>query len=304
VANFGTNGLYRNNGDGTFTDVTHNSGITGRHWSTSLAWGDLDGDGNLDLYVVNYVRNEWLVCRHPNGKMGSCHPVYFEPEDDVLYRNRGDGAFDDITRAAGMESSRGRGLGVVIADLDDDGCPDVFVANDGDPNFLYHNLGNSDQGLRFVEKGLLSGTAARFDGVPQAAMGVACADLDGDGRPDLVVVHQDRPVALLRNETESAGHRLILELHGVESNRDAVGARLRVTSSNSTQVLEICGGDGFMATNERRLIVGLGSATKVDVLEVRWPAGRDDRWTDIPANSKLTLIEGHRPRIKKMDADR
>jgi tetratricopeptide (TPR) repeat protein len=423
VANFGYNVLYRNNGDGTFTDVTSNSQITGRHWSTSLAWGDLDGDGDLDLYVVNYVRDPWLVCPDEKGIIRVCNPRLFEAEDDVLYMNRGDGGFDDITRAAGIASSRGRGLGVVIADLDDDGWPDVFVANDGDPNFLYQNLGNTGQGLCFAEMGLLSGSSVRFDGNVQAAMGIACGDLDGDGRldlyvtnfyqepdalylnrgdllfedasiragiaeptqfmlgwgtqpidldldgrpelfltnghldnrrdegipwkmpaqlfynlahgkfteisrasgeffygeavgrgvarldwdrdgrPDLVVVHQDRPVALLRNETASTGHRLILELHGVESNRDAIGARIRATSAGTTQLLVICGGDGFMATNERRQIVGIGTATKVDVLEIQWPSGRKDRWTDIPGDVRLRLIEGQPPVCMKIDAD-
>src|SRR5262249_37067710 len=125
--------------------------------------------------------------------------------------------------------------------------------------------------------------------------GVARLDWDRDGRPDLVVVYQDRPVALLRNETEATGHRLILDLHGVESNRDAIGARTRATSAGRTQVLEICGGDGFLATNERRQIVGLGQAREVDLLEIQWPSGRHDRWTGIPVDVRLRLIEGQRP---------
>lgn len=415
VANFGPNVLYRNNGDGTMTDVSTAAGLAGEFWHTSLAFADLNRDGNLDLYVVTYVRNPYLDCGR------TCSPQNFPAELDRLFRSRGDGTFEDVSAEAGIQAEDGKGLGIIVADFDNDGWPDIYIANDTTPNFLFRNrAAGLGAPLRFDERGLASGAGVNGAGASLAGMGIACGDLDGDGlldlfvtnfylqsatfyrnqgdmlfaddtrlagldaptrlflgfgtqavdvdldgrldlfianghvddfrsknepwkmtpqlfynlgvarfadashdagayfqgeylgravarldwdrdgRPDLVVVHLDRPVALLRNETAQVGHRLILDLRGVESNRSAIGARISVTAGGSTRIHEICGGDGYLASNEKRVILGLGSPQTVECLEIRWPLGRQDRWFDIPVESELVLVEGRPPLIRKL----
>ncbi len=416
VANFGTNVIYRNNGDGTFTDVTHESGIRGEHWSTSLALADLDRDGNLDLYVATYVLEPWKVCRKPDGSLTTCSPANFVAEGDILYRNCGDGTWEDITATAGINVPEGKGLGIVTADFDDDGWPDIYVANDGTPNFLFRNLGVDKAGrLHFEEIGLSSGCAVNAEGVAQAGMGIACGDLDDDGRLDLyvtnfhqeyntlylneggmlfrdatrkarlveptkpmlgfgtqaidfdldgqldlvvtnghiddfrfrgepwkmppqlfwnrgnlrfvdvsarageffqgeylgrglasldwnrdgrtdvVIVHQDRPAALLRNDTSPHGNALVLELHGRSSNRDAIGAKIKFSTGGRSSVREVSGGDGFFATNERRLTLGIGSKERIDSLEITWPSGTRQIWKEPPAPAVWIIVEGQLP---------
>jgi tetratricopeptide (TPR) repeat protein len=423
VANFGTNVLYQNNGDGTFSDLTRASGMTGQHWSSSLAFADLDRDGFLDLYVVTYVLDPYRICRPEPGRIAICSPLNYKAEDDQLFQNRGDGTFADVTLPSGVMADDGKGLGIVIADLDNDGWPDIYIANDGTPNFLFHNETGSIGGpLRFTERGLVSGAGVSGAGNSQAGMGIACADFDGDGLldlyvtnfyfesgtlylnqgdllfvdatrsahldeathsflgfgtqavdvdldgrldlfianghiddfrfrgepwkmrpqlfynagsatfvdvsrdsgdyfdgeylgrgvarldwnrdglPDLAVVHQDRPAALLTNETRDPGGRLIVDLHGVWSNRDGIGARLLITAGGVTRIHEICGGDGFFASNERRVLVGLGPARTVDRLEIRWPSGQIDECHNVPAGAALTCIEG-RPAVIRQPAD-
>ena len=414
VANYGRNTLLRNNGDGTFTDATQDAGLADPdEMSSSLALADLDSDGLADLYVANYVAN-LKVCPNPDGTYNSCRPSNFDARQDRLYHNRGDGTLEDLTQASGIVVSDGKGLGVLVADLDDDGRPDVYVANDTTPNFLFRNTSEPGRPA-FVEEGLITGTAVSEQGRSQAGMGIASGDFDGDGttdlyvtnfqgetnalylnaggvftdatrhtgvaeatfgllgfgtqaadfnldgrpdlfitnghiddfrsqgepwqmppllfagrgdgrfaevsraagdyfsgsylgrgvarldynldgRPDLVVVHQDRPVGLLRNDSP-AGHAAVFDLRGTTASRDAVGATLRVTAGGVTQRLDVTAGDGFFASNEKRQCVGLGQASRIDRLEIRWPGGAVERWTDLPADVRLLCVQGRRPRV-------
>lgn len=176
--------LYRNRGDGTFEDVTTRAGVSTSRWSTAAGFGDLDGDGDLDLMVVTYVEADPaapIECRDRAGRLIHCQPERFPAQLDHLYRNNGDGTFTDVSKEAGIEVPEGKGLGLAIADFDEDGKLDLFVANDGTPNFLFRNLG----GMKFEEVGVASGAGYNGMGLATASMGVVAEDLDRDGRIDL-----------------------------------------------------------------------------------------------------------------------
>jgi tetratricopeptide (TPR) repeat protein len=200
VTRFGSYALYRNRGDGTFEDRTEAAGLGGdRGWPTSAAFADLDGDGDLDLYVCHYVRwdrNHPARCHDPETKRPTyCEPKAFAAEPDRLFRNDG-GRFVDVSAEAGIVDREGRGLGVVAVDLDGDARVDLFVANDTTANYAFINQG----GLRFRESGLESGLAANAASSFLAGMGVACGDTDGDGRPDLAVTNfYNESTTLYRN---------------------------------------------------------------------------------------------------------
>jgi len=184
VTNFGHNVLYHNNGDGTFTDVTAQAGVDDPRWSTSAAWIDYDRDGRLDLFVANYL--DFTVkgnkqCYASTGERDYCTPKMYQPVPARLFHNRGDGTFEDVTESAGIGAAIGPGLGVVCADFNSDGWPDIYVANDGAAAHLWINQRNGT----FKEQGLLSGTAYNAEGAPQAGMGVAAGDFDDDGDEDI-----------------------------------------------------------------------------------------------------------------------
>ncbi len=195
VTNYGENVLYRNRGDGTFEDATPRSGVAGGGWSTSALWADLDGDGLLDLFVATYLaydthKDGACFATPPGGgeKLASyCHPHHFEGVPDVVYRNLGDGTFKDMSRESGISRSKGwlegKGLGAVASDFDADGDLDIFVANDSVPHSLWRNLG----GFRFEDAALETGFAFNAEGAPQAGMGIARGDVDGDGLEDVYV---------------------------------------------------------------------------------------------------------------------
>ena len=189
VTSFGPNRLWLNQGDGTFLDGTQAGGVDDPRWSMSAVFFDSDGDGDLDLYVSNYV--DFTIATHQycgdrkRGIQGYCHPDKYTPYPDRFYRNHGDATFVDATEEAGFGGARGAGLGVVAGDVDGDGEPDLYVANDLTPNFHFHNRGDGT----FEDISLLSGASYSSSGQPEAGMGVAMGDIDGDGRPDLVVTN-------------------------------------------------------------------------------------------------------------------
>ena len=202
----GGNVLYRNNGDGTFTDVTAKAGVADGRWSTGAAFGDYDGDGFVDLMVVNYVDfhlddlpgfGSAPFCKY-RGIDVQCGPRGLRGAGDSLFHNNGDGTFTDVSKTAGVNDATGYyGLGVVWADFNNTGKPDIYIANDSTPKYLYKNLGNG----KFQDVGLESGTAVSDDGSEQASMGIALGDYNHTGRPSISVTNfSDENDLLYRNE--------------------------------------------------------------------------------------------------------
>jgi hypothetical protein len=189
VTGVNRNILYRNERDGTFADVTARAGVSGigaggkKLWSVGAAWLDYDNDGDLDLFVANYL--DWSpqnnrICG-AEGRRLNCSPTYYEGLPNLLYRNEGAGRFSNVSDTTGIGAHVGRGMSVAVADADGDGFADIFVANDQLRNFLFRNVG----GRTFVETGVEAGVAYTEDGVPVSGMGADFRDLDHDGRPDV-----------------------------------------------------------------------------------------------------------------------
>ena len=199
VTNFGANVLFRNNGDGTFSDVTRKTGTGDTRWGASCAFVDYDNDGFLDLYVTNYVKYDIesdQVCMN-KGVRVYCDPRLYEGELDVLYHNNGDGTFTDVTESTGFSDATGRGLALAWGDYDDDGDMDVYIANDADQNFLYRNNGDGT----FTDVSLTAGVGFSEDGEAENGMGTDFGDYDNDGYLDLVVTNfQDQTNTLYHNE--------------------------------------------------------------------------------------------------------
>ena len=216
VTALGPNILYRNNGDGTFADVTSKAGVAGggNEWSTSTGFLDYDRDGDLDLYVANYVdmrkdENPWCGLRKPGYRM-YCNPTIFDGVADRLFRNNGNGTFTDVSVQAGIANPAGKGLGVVFCDFDRDADVDIYVANDLVRNFLYRNKGDGT----FEDVAYAAGVGFDGNGKPQAGMGVDCGDTDGNGYPELFVtnfseelntLYQNRGDGLFEDVSQKAG---------------------------------------------------------------------------------------------------
>lgn len=416
VGNIGKNRLFRNNGDGTFSDATEDSGISGSVWTSSCAFADLNGDGFADIYEVNYLKGRDIfntVCVTTPGRGAMCAPNLFQAEQDRLYINRQNGTFEEVSATTGIESDRGMGMGVVIADFDDTGKLGAFVANDHVYNFFFANDSESRGApLKLRECAFTKGLAVDADGWGQACMGVAAGDVDGnglldlfvtnfyresnclylhqpanyfiddtrrarlrnssyhllgwgtqfldadldgfldlvvtnghvedrthlnrpyrmrpllyrnigsgrfaeiesespdsffsqeqlgrglarldwnrDGKEDFVVSHLDTPAALVTNHT-SDGNFFAVQLRGIQSERDAFGTVVTIECDDFKRVSQLVAGDGFQASNQRKLIFGLGSRQSIDRLTVRWPTGRTQVWNDLDANTEVILLEG------------
>ena len=188
VTNWGANQLWRNNGDGSFQDVTERAGVGDGRWSTSATFLDFDGDGLQDLFVANYIRyshQNHKRCHTTDGRREYCGPSAYPDAPDRLYHNLGDGRFEDVTRAAGLASEFGSGLGVLAGDFNGDNFVDIYVANDADANLLWLNSGKGT----FTNDALLAGCALNANGAAEAGMGVSAGDVDGDGDEDIFLTH-------------------------------------------------------------------------------------------------------------------
>jgi enediyne biosynthesis protein E4 len=226
ITALGKNRLFRNLGGGRFADVTDRAGVGDPGFSTSALWFDYDGDGWLDLYVANYV--DWspdhdLFCTLDGKTKSYCTPESYKGHSGTLYRNRRDGTFEDVTRRAGLFDATSKALGVAMLDYDDDGKPDLFVANDTQPNRLYHNKGDGT----FADVGTMAGVAFNEAGVARAGMGVDAADYDGSGRQSVIIGNfSNEMMALYQNE----GNGLFID----EAPRSAIGRGTLLTLTFGT----------------------------------------------------------------------
>jgi hypothetical protein len=327
--------LFRNNGDGTFTDISREAGIEipeGR--GLGLAIADLDGDGRLDLFVANDGTANFLFRNcgglrfeevalsagvaydgsgQPTASMGvvaddlngdgriDLFHTNFINQNNTLRWNLGGGQFADGTLAANLAApSRSKtGFGTVAFDVNNDGYLDLFVANGhtDDQPWFDTPMAQTPQLFLGREHGrfeLAVNEASSYFARPVVGRGVAAGDLDNDGRVDLVVVHRDAPAALLRNVTPS-GHWLGLRLQGTRSGRCPVGARVVCRAGGRSWVRWVTSGTSYLSFSDPRLWFGLGSAQRAESLEVHWPSGNVQSWSNLPADRILDLREGDNP---------
>jgi hypothetical protein len=275
--------LYHNNHDGTFTDVAVTAGAAfnedGREQAgmgTSVA--DFDGDGRLDIFKTN-----------------------FSDDTSTLYRNNGDGTFNDATFPAGLGlHTQYLGWGAMFFDFDNDSWPDLILANGHvypevdkyhlgsnfqEPRVLYHNNGNGT----FTD---ISASAGPGITTPASARGLAVGDLWNDGRMSVVVSNMSSRPSLLVNEVRTSNHWIAIKTEGTKSNRDGIGARITVKVGKRTLVDEVRSGSSYDSNNDMRVHFGLGPATKIDGLEIRWLSGRVERFENLAVDTIHTLKEG------------
>jgi enediyne biosynthesis protein E4 len=420
ITGYGGNVLYRGLGNCKFEDVTEKSGLRGGGFSTGAAWGDYDRDGHVDLFVARYTHvdldhlPEFGSNKYCNfkGLLVQCGPWGLTGETDLLYHNRGDGTFEEVSVKAGVHDDIGYyGLGAMWADYDNDGWPDLLVANDSVPSYLYHN--NHDG--TFTDNAMLDGVALSGDGMALGSMGVdfgdydhsgrlsyfvthfaeqpnslyrnlgkkgfddvswisgvgqpgypyvgwgtAFLDMDNDGwldifvanghvypqvdsadvgaryaQPlllhrnnrdgtfeeisresglaslplksrrgaafgdifntgniDVVLLNVGEPPSLLLNTNCDGNHRVLFHLLGTKSNRAAVGARVTIHTGTIQQFSEVRSGASYLSQNDLRQHFGLGFATKIDAVEIRWPNGNVEKLQDLAADAIYTITEG------------
>jgi len=251
VTAVGPNILFRNNGDGTFTDVTARAGVAGgaAEWSTSTGFLDYDHDGDLDLYVTNYVdfkpdENPYCGFRREGYRM-YCNPTMFDGVADRLFRNNGDGTFTDVSKAAGIANSSGKGLGVTFCDYDRDGDPDIYVANDMVRNFLYRNNGDGT----FTDVAYGAGVGFDANGKPQAGMGVDCADVDGNGLPDIFVTNFSEELNTLYKNTGGGIFEDVTTAAGLGSGFESLGFGTKLVDLDNDGDLDIYVTNGHVIDN-------------------------------------------------------
>ena len=275
--------LYRNNHDGTFTDVAVVAGAAFNEDGKEQAGmgstiGDYNGDGRLDIFKTN-----------------------FSDDTATLYRNNGDGTFDDVTFAAGLGLyTKYLGWGTMFVDVDNDGWPDLLLVNGHvypevdrqhlgsdyqEPRILYRNLGNG----KFAD---ISATAGPGITEARSGRGLAVGDLWNDGRMSAVVSNMNAPVSLLVNQVRSGNHWIALKTVGTKSNRDGIGAKISVRTSERLMVDEVRSGSSYDSSNDLRVHFGLGDSTRLDWVEVRWPSGLTERFSVAKVDTIQTLKEG------------
>jgi hypothetical protein len=400
VSNYGTNVLYKNNGNGTFTDVTKKAMVGGKEtdFNTGAVWFDYDNDGFLDLYVGKYLNFDpnYKYYYAPDGFPG---PMSYDAQPDVLYHNKGDGTFEDVTKQMGITDLDGRAMGVGAGDYDDDGFVDIYVANDHSMNYLWHN----NAGKGFTDMGIPSGTAFGQSGESAVSMSVdfadylgngmmdmfisddkycrlyenmgngifsersypsgiampagqfvgwsssfidynndgkvdiykangalkhlygqedqlfenlgdgtfkdvstesgkyfmnklvgrgACfGDYDNDGDIDGYVVNLNDRGAFLRNNKGNQNNWITLNLIGTTSNRDGIGARIKVTSGGIILTNQKKSTTGYLSQNDPRMHFGLAKNEMIDKIEIKWPSGKIQLLENIKANQILTVKE-------------
>lgn len=331
---FDRNLLYHANADGTFTDVTDKAGIgeANQNYALSVVAADFDGDGWPDIFVacdqtpsLLYMNqkdgtfSEEAVLRgaafDDNGKpmsgMGAIPADYdhsgwlsifrsnFSDERETLYRNRGQGEFEDVTISTGLShNTRFVGWGPAFFDYDNDGWKDLFLVN----GHVFPEIDRKQTDIRFRERRILYHNLrnGKFDDISERAgsgitdrhssRGVAVADIDNDGTPEILINNQGERPSLLKLTTKPAANWLSLRLTGTKSNRSAIGARVRLTAGGTTQVDEVRSGGGFISQNDLRLPFGLGPATRADV-EIRWPSGKVQQVAVEKVNQTVSIQE-------------
>ena len=258
ITNFaGPDVLYRNNGNGTFSNRSKAAGVGGDgRWSSSAAFFDYDNDGFLDLYVVSYTDHSLgknnPICKH-GSIVATCDPKTFNGVSDVLYRNKGDGTFADISQEAGIALPEGKGLGVVPVDYNRDGLVDIYVANDRVDNFLFKSEGDGT----FSEVGLLSGTAFDENGEPQAGMGVVAGDYDGDGVLDIAVTNLDLEYLALYKNRGDGFFEDMSSLTGIRlATRPFLGFGLALIDVDNDADLDLFVANGHVLDNAEKVRAG------------------------------------------------
>ncbi|MFO1020687.1 MAG: FG-GAP-like repeat-containing protein [Planctomycetales bacterium] len=417
VANIGRNRLFLNNGDGTFSDVSASSGtLAGDFWTTSCAIADVNGDHLPDLYSANFLANDALKvdCRKgkPEERVTTCLTSAYRPAQDQVYLNLGRGNFRDVTKSLELDSSDGRGTGLLVGDLDGTGRMAVMVGQEAGKNACYVNITKPGQPPKITDRAWMMGIALSSAGFPPAPFGIAGGDVNDDGKLDLmttnrigqmttlymnqsgpnfqdatlpsllrdptfrmngfgaqlldadldshldlvqtngdttvstdpevgyelpplafrnlgqgrfqqlkpealgkyfqgkylgrslaridwnqdgledvVISHLDKPVALLTNTTKEHGNFLKIQLRGVTSPRDPIGAKVQLKIGDRTVVGQLLAGDGFQASNEHVLNFGLGKATQADEITIRWPSGKEQKLGKVDANRSILVVE-------------